>query len=88
MWNHDVGPIYVKGVFVVTTYTIRIHNPIIDAEVMKIDTDSRELALAEAAYLSVRHGVAHVYDNSANAEVARFRYGAQDYPEIKAEDAR
>ena len=61
-----------------TTYTIRIHNPIIDAEVMKVDTDSKELALAEAAYLSVRHGVARVYDNSAKTEVARFRYGAEE----------
>lgn len=71
-----------------TTYTIRIHNPIIDAEVMKVDTDNKELALAEAAYLSVRHGVARVYDNSAQTEVARFRYGAQDFPENKVEDAR
>ncbi len=82
MWNHE------RGDFYVTTYTIRIHNPIIDAEVMKINTDNKELALAEAAYLSVRHGVARVYDNSANAEVARFRYGAQDYSELKVEDAR
>jgi hypothetical protein len=44
--------------------------------------------MAEAIYLSVRHGVARVYDNAANAEVARFRYGAQDYSEIKAEDER
>ena len=61
-----------------TTYTIRIHNPIIDAEVMKVDTDSKELAFAEALYLSVRHGVARVYDNSADAEVARFRYGVEE----------
>ena len=61
-----------------TTYTIRIHNPIIDTEVMKVETDNRELAFAEAAYLSVRHGIARVYDNSANAEVARFRYGVEE----------
>ncbi|HEX5733649.1 MAG TPA: hypothetical protein VF131_12510 [Blastocatellia bacterium] len=66
------------GDFEVTTYTIRIHNPIIDAEVMKVETDNKELALAEAAYLSVRHGVARVYDNSANTEVARFRYGVEE----------
>ena len=71
-----------------TTYTIRIHNPIIDAEVMKVETDNRELAFAEAEYLSVRHGVARVYDNSANAEVARFRYGAQDHPESETEEAK
>ena len=76
------------GGFEVTTYTIKIHNPIIDSEVMKVDTDNRELAMAEAAYLSVRHGVARVYDNSAGAEVARFRYGVQDSPETKVEDAR
>jgi len=67
-----------EGDFCVTTYTIRIHNPIIDAEVMKVDTDNKDLALAEAAYLSVRHGIARVYDNSANAEVARFRYGVEE----------
>jgi hypothetical protein len=66
------------GDFEVTTYTIRIHNPIIGAEVMKVDTDNKELALAEAAYLSVRHGVARVYDNSAEAEIARFRYGVEE----------
>ena len=71
-----------------TTYIIRIHNPIIDTEVMKVETDNRELAFAEAAYLSVRHGVARVYDNAANMEVARFRYGAQDYPQIETEDAK
>ncbi len=60
-----------------TTYTVRIHNPIIDTEVMKVETDNRELAFAEAAYLSVRHGVARVYDNSASTEVARFRYGVE-----------
>ncbi|HJQ68405.1 MAG TPA: hypothetical protein VKA70_05520 [Blastocatellia bacterium] len=72
MWNHE------SGGFAVTTYTIRVHNPIIDAEVMKVDTDNRELAMAEAAYLSVRHGVARVYDSSAGAEVARFRYGVEE----------
>jgi hypothetical protein len=45
---------------------------------MKVDTDNKELALAEAAYLSVRHGVARVYDNSAEAEIARFRYGVEE----------
>ena len=71
-----------------TTYTVRIHNPIIDAEVMKVETDNRELAFAEAAYLSARHGVARVYDNSAAAEVARFRYGAQDNLENETEEAK
>ena len=71
-----------------TTYTIRIHNPIIDAEVMKVETDNRGLAFAEAAYLSLRHGLARVYDNSANVEVARFRYGAQDYPKSETKEAK
>lgn len=61
-----------------TTYTIKITNPIIGKEVMRIETDEFTLALMEAAHLSKLHGVAQVYDNSSNAEVARFKYGIEE----------
>lgn len=59
-------------------YTVRVRNPIIDQEIMKIETDDKTLALIEAEYFSKRHGVAEVYDNSSNNEVARFRYGVEE----------
>ncbi|MGA9768861.1 MAG: hypothetical protein WBV94_07470 [Blastocatellia bacterium] len=62
----------------VTIYTVRIRNPIIDQEVMKIDTEDRALALGEALYYSRRHGIAQVFDNSGNVEIARFRYGVEE----------
>lgn len=62
----------------VTVYTVRIRNPIIDQEVMKIETEDRALALGEAEYYSKRHGIAQVFDNSSNREVARFRYGVNE----------
>ena len=61
-----------------TTYTVRIRNPIIDREVMKIETEDRGLALSEAEYYSKRHGLAQVFDDSSNIEVARFRYGVEE----------
>ena len=63
-----------------TTYTVRVKNPIIDQEMMKIDTESREIALMEAALYSKRIGVATVVDNSSNTEIARFRYGVEEPP--------
>jgi hypothetical protein len=60
------------------TYTVRIKNPIINREVMKIETADRALALVEAEHYSKRHGVAQVFDNSSNVEVARFRYGVEE----------
>lgn len=63
-----------------TTYTVRVKNPIIDQEMMKIDTESREIALTEAAHYSKRIGVATVVDNSSGAEIARFRYGVEEPP--------
>ena len=62
----------------VTVYTVRIRNPIIDQEVMKIETEDRQLALVEAEHYSKRHGIAQVFDNSLNSEVARFRYGVEE----------
>jgi hypothetical protein len=59
-------------------YTVRVKNPIIDQEVMKIETDDKTLAFMEAEYLSRRHGIAEVYDNSSKSEVARFRYGVEE----------
>jgi len=59
-------------------YTVRVKNPIIDQEVMKIETDDKTLAFMEAGYLSRRHGIAEVYDNSSKSEVARFRYGVEE----------
>jgi hypothetical protein len=59
-------------------YTVRVRNPIIDQEIMKIETDDKTLALMEAEYYSRRHGVAEVYDNSSKSEVARFRYGVEE----------
>lgn len=61
----------------VTTYTVRIRNPIINQEVMKIETEDRQLALVEAEHYSRRQGIAQVFDNSSNREVARFRYGVE-----------
>jgi hypothetical protein len=63
----------------VVIYTIRITNPIIGKEIMKIETDEYALALMEAAHLSRLHGIAEVYDNSAGLEVARFRYGVEEF---------
>jgi hypothetical protein len=63
----------------VTTYTVRVRNPIVDMEVMKIETDSRTLALAEAEQLSRRYGIAEVYDNSSGCEIARFKYGVDQF---------
>ena len=62
----------------VTIYTVRIRNPIIDQEVMKIETEDRALAFVEAEHYSKRHGIAQVFDNSSNREVARFRYGVEE----------
>jgi len=62
----------------VTIYTVRIRNPIINQEVMKIETEDRGLALGEAEYYSKRHGLAQVFDNSLNIEIARFRYGIEE----------
>lgn len=45
---------------------------------MKIETENRMLALGEAEYYSKRHGIASVFDNSSNIEVARFRYGVEE----------
>jgi hypothetical protein len=56
-------------------YTVRIINPIINQEIMKLETDDETLALMEAEYFSRRHGIAEVLDNSSNSQVARFRYG-------------
>jgi hypothetical protein len=60
------------------TFTISIRNPIIGSEVMRIETDSEAVAMAEAEYLSRRHGIASVTDSSG-AEIARFRYGAAEF---------
>ena len=59
-------------------YMVRVSNPIINQEVMKIETEDRLLALNEAQYYSKRHGVAEVFDTSSNIEVARFRYGVEE----------
>ena len=59
-------------------YTVRIRNPIIDQEIMKIETDDKTLALMEAEYFSRRHGIGEVHDNSSNIRVARFRYGVEE----------
>jgi hypothetical protein len=60
------------------SYTIIIRNPIIGHEVMRIETDSEPLAMAEAESLSRHHGVASVTDDSG-AEIARFRYGKAEF---------
>ena len=60
-----------------TTFVVIISNPIINKEVMRIETENYALAKSEAAYFSTRHGIASVVDSSSNAEVARFRYGAE-----------
>ena len=62
-------------------YTVRVRNPIIGQEIMKIETDDKTLALMEAEYFSKRHGVAEVYDKTSNSEVARFRYGVEELSE-------
>ena len=59
-------------------YVVRVSNPIINQEVMKIETEDRQLALVEAEHYSKRHGIAQVFDNSSNREVARFRYGVEE----------
>jgi hypothetical protein len=59
-------------------YTVRIRNPIIDQEIMKIETDDKTLALMEAEYFSRRHGIGEVLDKSSNTEIARFRYGVEE----------
>ena len=61
-----------------TVYTVRIKNPIINQEVIRIETEDRELALNEAEHYSKRHGLAQVFDSSSNIEVARFRYGVEE----------
>lgn len=60
------------------TYTIIIRNPIMGNEVMRIETDSEPLAMAEAESLSRRHGIASVTDTSGD-EIARFRYGKAEF---------
>jgi hypothetical protein len=60
-----------------TTYRVNVNNPIVDKEIMMIETDDYSLAVLEARYLSTRHGVAIVYDKSSNSEVARYRYGVE-----------
>jgi hypothetical protein len=60
------------------TYTIIIRNPIVGHEVMRVETDSEPLAMAEAESLSKHHGVASVTDASG-AEIARFRYGKAEF---------
>jgi hypothetical protein len=67
------------------TFVVIISNPIINNEVMRIETDNYALALSEAAYFSTRHGIASVVDNSSNVEVARFRYGAEVELPVQAE---
>jgi hypothetical protein len=64
-----------------TTYTVKINNPIIAKEVMRIETDNYDVAASEAAHLSTRHGVATIYDNCSNSEVARYRYGVKMEPD-------
>jgi hypothetical protein len=60
------------------TFTVRVNNPIVETEVMVIQTDNEAIALSEAAYYSRRYGIARVYDDSLNREVARFRYGVAE----------
>ncbi|HXG66488.1 MAG TPA: hypothetical protein VNO70_15420 [Blastocatellia bacterium] len=62
-----------------TTYTVIIKNAIINKEVMRIETDNLDLALSEAQHMSRRQGNASVYDNSSQAEIARFRYGVEEF---------
>jgi hypothetical protein len=62
-------------------YTVRVRNPIIDQEIMKIETDDKTLAFMEAEYYSRRHGIAEVHDNSSRSKVASFRYGVEESPE-------
>jgi hypothetical protein len=65
----------------VAIYIVRIRNPIINQEVMKIETEDWTLALVEAEYYSKRHGVAEVFDSSSAIKVARFRYGVEEAAE-------
>jgi hypothetical protein len=44
---------------------------------MRVETDNRDLAMIEAAHLSMRHGVARVYEGSEDREIACFRYGSE-----------
>lgn len=60
-----------------TTYTVVIKNPLIDREIMRIQTDNQNIALAEALYYSKLHGTASVLSDASGEEVARFRYGAR-----------
>lgn len=69
------------------TFVVIINNPIINKEVMRIETDNYGLAQAEAAYFSTRHGIASIFDKSSEAEVARFRYGAQVQLQSQTEKA-
>ncbi|HEY7912275.1 MAG TPA: hypothetical protein VIG62_10230 [Blastocatellia bacterium] len=59
------------------TYIIIVTNPIVAQEVMRVETDNRDLAMIEAAHLSSRHGVARVYEESEDREIACFRYGSE-----------
>jgi len=60
------------------TYKVIIKNPILGQEVMRIETDDKTLALTEAANLSRLHGIALVYEDSSDVEIARFRYGSEE----------
>lgn len=57
---------------------IIVKNPIIDREIMRIETVDRGVALMEAQTLSSRHGVCVVYDTTVEVEIARFRYGREE----------
>jgi hypothetical protein len=59
-------------------YTVRVRNPIIDQEIMKIETDDKTLAFMEAEYYSRRHGIAEVHEDSSESRVASFRYGVEE----------
>jgi hypothetical protein len=61
---------------------VRVKNPIIDREMMKIETEIKEIALMEAALYSKRIGIATVVDNSSDTEIARFRYGVEEPPPV------
>ncbi len=66
------------GAIEVTSYTVIVKDHILDLEVMKIETESKTLALGEAEHYSLRYGVACVYENPSGREVARFRSGSKD----------
>ena len=59
------------------TFTVVIKNPLIDREIMRIQTDDRNIALAEALHYSKLHGTGSVYSDASGEEVARFRYGTR-----------